>query len=133
MSVEYKAEVQEVLSDPENYKLMIILILFTFVLTVIHLFPIIVLTVTIIQELLAEEKDQKILSDQLTVTLIILAVVRLGMNMIYEKGNLLNISIFFISIMFYVLILANEPNKLPLYITEILLIIFSLYRIFPEF
>lgn len=132
MSKEYKADLQEVLSDPENYKLLIILILFTFMITVIHLFPMIILSVSAIKELFENEKDQQLISNNLIGILLILAFIRLAINIVSDKGIVLNITFFIVSGMLYGFLLSNQSNKLYMYILELFITSISFYRLLPS-
>lgn len=186
MSNEYKAEVKEVLSDPENMKVLIYLILFTFTIVLIHLFPMIVFGIAFVKESIDQSKlselpnwnintdytknqivkyndftikslqehtssinnspisqtdgywepvkltDRRLVSQPVMVTIILFTSIRLAMNIYFEKGTLLNVSLYFISIMLQILILANEDNKMYMYLIEFIIVTFSFMRLIPR-
>lgn len=134
MTKEYNADLQDVLNDPQNFNILLALIGFTFLITIVHLFPLIVFTIALMKELFNSDDDdepRKYISDKLMVTIIGFTTIRLLLNILFDKGTLLNVSMYFISMIFQVLILSNTNGKTFMYTVEILFTLVSFYRLIP--
>ena len=115
----------ELFEDPDNIKLIIKLTLVVATVAFTHLLPIVVYSISLINEYSSGKSE---IDNSLVYLLMILNGVRLILAMYFRKDLFTSVSLAALSLFSELLILGEEPNKKVLYFMNLIPTVFSLFR-----
>ena len=125
---EQQAEFKEILSDPENIKIFMILILISIIVFIIHIFPIVIY---IIASFNYKDDDYQIDKNVIYV-MMCMTFIRTWLNFIFDKGTLMNLSFMLLSLTFQFILLSKQSFNFYIYSIELIINFISLTRLFPK-